>query len=331
MSDEFCYIGGNVAENAGGGRAVKYGVTGRYVLGVEVVLPDGERIQVGGKRYKDVTGYDLLSLLVGSEGTLGIFTRIYLRLLPRPTERATVLSFFPSVDAAVDAIPRIVRDSGIVPTSVEFVDQLPLHKACEMLGETLPYQNAHAMLLLEADGRDAVVVQREAESMEEICRTSGASYVHRANDEADAERLWTIRKQVPWALRKYAQQQSLEDIALPPAALPDYIAELQMLASKYDVTIPSFGHAADGNLHATPLKRAAQTAEEWQETSGALLAEMYEHAARLGGTISGEHGIGHKRREYLPHVMSNRQIDLFRRIKDSFDPEHIMNPGKIVE
>ena len=331
MSEEFCFIGGNVAENAGGGRAIKYGVTGRYITGLEVVLASGEVLQLGGKRLKDVTGYDLVSLIVGSEGTLGVITKVFVRLMPRPAHRATTAALFADARSAMAVVPAIMTGGGIVPTSIEFIDRSSLAEACGMLHETIPYEEAGAMLLLEVDGTHESQVRADAEALRAVCRAHAPLALILAESDAESERLWKIRKTVPWALKRRTTDQSIEDIVVPIAAIPEVLDELRRLEGTFGVAIPCFGHAGDGNLHAHVQKNPSWSREEWEAREPAILTELYEVVARLGGTISGEHGIGHKRKPYLPLVMSGRHIDLMRQIKHAFDPSGILNPGKIFD
>ncbi|RJQ65188.1 MAG: FAD-binding protein [Desulfobacteraceae bacterium] len=329
MSDEFCFVGGNVAENAGGGRAIKYGVTGRYIHGLETVTPTGEIVQLGGKRVKDVTGYDLVHLMVGSEGTLGIFTKIYIRLLPRPTARVAILALFEEVSDAIAVVPRVVTAGRLVPSAVEFMDRFCYANTVALIRESFPTQAIGAALLLEVDGNRPEVVAAEADIIRGICAELGAKAEFIARDESEIERFWKIRKQIPWMLRRTSQVQSVEDIVVPIAAIPQLLPELDRIGQSFDTLIPVFGHAGDGNLHATPMKNAAHHPAQWEETLTALLTEIYAVTARLGGTISGEHGIGHKRRDYMPLVMESAQIDMMRRIKQALDPNNVINPGKI--
>ncbi len=328
MSVETCTIGGNVAENAGGGRAIKYGVTGRYVLGLEVVLPTGEIVQLGGKRVKDVTGYDLLHLMVGSEGTLGIFTRIILRLLPLPRARAVLLAPFADVATAVAAVPRIMA-RGHMPASIEFMDRLSVQTAYEYLGESPPHPDVGAMLLIEVDGHNQSQIELEYSAVADICLEAGALDVYIGDNPAAERRMWRPRQSLAEAFKLICPVQSLEDIVVPPACIPALMPELERLSSKYEVLIPCYGHAGDGNLHATVIKRPEMLMEEWQRRLPVLLRELYQIVARMGGTISGEHGIGSKRLEYLPLVMDETLLALHRRVKAAFDPNNILNPGKI--
>jgi glycolate oxidase len=329
MSVELCFIGGNVAENAGGGRAIKYGVTGRYVLGLEVVLPTGEIVQLGGKRVKDVTGYDLLHLMVGSEGTLGIFTRITLRLLPLPQARAVLLVPFADVSAAIGAVPRIMTQGRIVPTSVEFMDRLSVQTAYDYLEERPPHPDIGAMLLIEVDGHSEDQVEADYNAIVDLCLEAGALDVYVGNTPSTERRMWRPRQEMAEAFKAICPVQSLEDIVVPLAQIPELMPELERLSGQYDVLIPCYGHAGDGNLHATVVKRPETPMEEWQSRLPTILEDLYRVVARLGGTISGEHGIGSKRAHYLPLVLDPTLIALQRRIKRAFDPLNILNPGKI--
>jgi len=329
MSVETCFIGGNVAENAGGGKAIKYGVTGRYVLGLEVVLPSGEIVTLGGKRVKDVTGYDLVQLMVGSEGTLGIFTKIILKLLPLPTSKVDLLVLFEDVRSAMAMVPEIMTNGRIIPTAIEFMDKLSVQTTCRYLQEELPYEQAGAMLLIEVDGNNEAQVEQEYETIGELCLERGAIEVYVADNYTTQERVWAVRRNIAEAFKVYSPVQSLEDIVVPFGQIPDLIPELERLSEKYNVTIPCYGHAGDGNLHATVVKHPDTPMGEWSELEHAVLTEMYHVVAQLGGTISGEHGIGVKRREFLPLVMDETVIALQRRIKRAFDPNHVLNPAKI--
>ncbi len=328
LSEEICFIGGNVAENAGGGRAVKYGVTGTWVTGLETVTPSGEVLTLGGKRTKDVTGYDLLHLMVGSEGTLGVFTRVLLRLLPRPQARAALLALFREL-ASGAGMAQAVMEEGLQPSAVELVDGASLAETCRWTGEQLPYREAGAMVIVEVDGRRRSTVEEDLRAAEALCRRRGAFFLRTATEPEEVEGIWKLRKQVPWALKRLTRHQSIEDISVPVAAVPEALQILRSLEQKHGVRIPCFGHAGDGNLHAHPLKGPGQSAERWRRTRGELLTELYSRVARLGGTISGEHGIGHKRKGYMSLVMPQAQIELMRGIKHALDPLGILNPGKI--
>jgi len=330
MSVESCFVGGNVAENAGGGRAIKYGVTGHYVLGLEVVLPGGEIVHLGGKRVKDVTGYDLIHLLVGSEGTLGIFTRITLRLLPLPSARVVLLVPFADVPSAIAAVPRVITEARLVPASIEFMDRLSVQTAYDFVGESLPHPEVGALLLIEVDGTNEDQVEADYNQVVDICLDAGALDVYVGDNPATERRMWRPRQSVAEAFKVVCPVQSLEDIVVPLAQIPELMPELERLSQQYGVLIPCYGHAGDGNLHATVVKRPEMPLEEWQDRLPRILEELYRVVARLGGTISGEHGIGSKRARYLPLVMEPALIALQRRIKEAFDPLNILNPDKIL-
>lgn len=331
MSVETCYIGGNVAENAGGGKAVKYGVTGRYIMGLEIVTPTGEIIQLGGKRVKDVTGYDIKQLIVGSEGTLGIVTKIIIKLIPLPTSKVDLLVLFKDVKSAIDMVPQIMIEAKIIPTSIEFMDRLSVQTSCQYLNEHLPYQEAGAMLLIEVDGNRENLVEEDAEAIGELCLKNGAIEVYVADNYTTQERIWSVRRNIAEAFMVISPHQSLEDIVVPIASIPDLMPELEKISKKYNIQIPCYGHAGDGNLHATLVKNPESTMEEWYEIEAKALEELYKATKNLGGTLSGEHGIGSKRKDFMKIVDSPEELDLMRRIKKAFDPNNIMNPGKIID
>jgi len=318
-----------VAENAGGGRAIKYGVTGRYVLGLEVVLPTGEITEMGGKRLKDVTGYDLVHLMVGSEGTLGIFTRIVLRLLPLPAARTVLLVPFKDAAGALAVVPQIIAQAHLVPSSVEFMDLLSLRAAYQMIGEKPPHPATGALLLIELDGPSAAHVDSEAEAVVDACLAGGALDAYVGNTPTTEKKMWHVREQAHEAVTRKSPHQSAEDIVVPPAAIAELLTELEHLSARYGVSIPCFGHAADGNLHAYITKGQETPIEEWEAAKPVILTDLYQAVRLLGGTISGEHGIGLKRSPYLPLVMDPVLIEVQQRIKRAFDPLNILNPGKI--
>jgi len=331
MSLETCYIGGNVAENAGGGKAVKYGVTGRYVVGLEVVTADGRIVTLGGKLVKDVTGYNLIQLMVGSEGTLGVFTKITLRLLPLPKASVDLLCLFETPRAAIAAVPKIMTAGGIIPTAIEFMDRPAVQKACEYLNETIPYRQAGAMLLITLDGPDARQVEREYEAVGEQCLSAGAIEVYVADNYTTSQRVWKVRRSIGEAFGIISQYQANEDLVVPIAAIPELVAAMQELARKYDLHIPAYGHAGDGNLHTRIVKNPDMPLDEWRRILPEVLHELYERTAELGGRVSGEHGIGHKRKKYMPMFVSQAYLDMLRSVKRSLDPENILNPGKIFD
>ena len=331
MSMETCFIAGNVAENAGGGKAVKYGVTGRYVIGLEVVTPTGDVLELGGKRVKDVTGYDLVQLMVGSEGTLGVITKIILKLMPAPTVCVDLLCLYETIDEAIDAVSKIMTESGIVPAAIEYMDQNAVRAACEYLNESIPYQDAGAMLIISVDGSDADVVERDYDAIGEMALQSGAFEVYVADNSTTSERIWNVRRNIAEAFNLISRHQSNEDIVVPPSEIAVLVRALQKLSKKYDVPIPSYGHAGDGNVHARVTMNPEWPIGKWDKTLPKVLTELYALTKELGGVLSGEHGIGHKRKKYMSLFLSEPHLELLRKIKRAFDPNNILNPGKVFE
>lgn len=331
MSVMTCYLGGNIAENAGGGKAVKYGVTGRYIMGLEVVTPTGEIMELGGKRVKDVTGYDLKQLMVGSEGTLGIVTKATIKLLPKPTHRVALLALFKDVETAISTVPKIMTAGRIIPTGIEFMDKLSVKTSCEYLNEHLPYQEAGAMLLIEVDGNKSEQVDVDAETIGELCLDNDAIEVYVADNHTTRERVWSVRRNIAEAFKVVSPHQSLEDIVVPIAKIPDLMPYLEDISKKYDIQVPCYGHAGDGNLHATLVKNPDHSMEKWYELEEKALGDLYEATQELGGTISGEHGIGSKRKKYMDLVLDPVELKMMKQIKKAFDPNNIMNPGKIID
>lgn len=330
MSLETCFLGGNIAENAGGGKAVKYGVTGRYVLGLEVVTPQGEIVHLGGKVTKDVSGYDLKQLYIGSEGTLGVITKATIRLLGVPKVASVLLVPFKSAQDAISVVPLIMK-GGIVPTSIEFMDRSSIEMTCSYLNESLPLEGVGAMLLIEIDGSDEAQVERDLIAVGDLCLQQGAMEVYIAEDASNRERIWSVRRNIAEAIKVYSPVQSLEDVVVPIASIPSVLPELKRLSEKYDVTIPCYGHAGDGNLHATIVKNPQSSMETWKNLEPKILTELYAFIVdKLGGKISGEHGIGLKRRAYLKNLTPPGEYRLFEAVKKALDPAMIMNPGKII-
>ena len=330
MSLQTCMIGGNIAENAGGGKAVKYGVTGRYVTGLELVTPTGECVWLGGKLAKDVTGYDLKQLVIGSEGTLGIVTQATIRLIGYPTAKSDLLVLFRTPREAIDMVP-IIMSKGLVPTSIEFMDRLSILTSCRYLNESLPYEAAGAMLLIETDGSHPGQVEQDLIAIGDLCEEHGAIEVFVAEDRNTIERIWNVRRNIAEAFKVYSPIQSLEDIVVPPSRIPEIIPELEKLSAKYGMRIPCYGHAGDGNLHATLVKDPDMPMEAWHTAEKACLNDLYRITRRLGGKISGEHGIGIKRKAYPSDLIDPVELNLMRAIKRAWDPNHIMNPGKIFD
>ena len=321
-----CSIGGNVAECAGGPRAFKYGNTRRYVLGLEAVLADGTVIRTGGKTVKNVVGYDLTQLLVGSEGTLAIVTEITLRLVPLPPARAALRATFATIAAAVETVDRLVQ-RGVVPAALELVDRVSLEALCKYLGgEPLAPAGTEALLVVEVDGVDAAVAH-EIALVEEACRASGATDVRRARDESERQEVWRARRELSYALRTVGAWKYNHDIVVPKGRIPELFVLVDRLRTESGLLIPAFGHVGDGNIHVNIMVDAndAETNARVRVVEQAL----FEGVVALEGSVTGEHGIGFSKAKYLPLEVSPQTIAVMKRVKQAFDPKGLLNPGKI--
>jgi glycolate oxidase len=319
---EFCTLGGNVAENAGGPRALKYGVTRDYVLGLEWVLADGEVLRVGRRTIKGVAGYDLVGLFVGSEGTLGVATEITLQLLPLPRHVKTALVIFDSVHAAARAITAVLA-SGILPRTLELIDDTAL-QAVDGRGFNFPPGSGSAVII-EVDGNVEEGLFAELGLLGEICERHGAREVLVAQDESQREKLWAARRIVSRALCTLRPHKISEDIVVPRSRIPDIILALKQLGEELGLLVATYGHAGDGNLHANILYEGPHQ-RPLVETA---IRRMLELTVSMGGTITGEHGVGHAKREYLALEQSEPLLELQRRLKNFFDPSGLLNPEKI--
>jgi len=317
-------IGGNIAENSGGLRGLKYGVTRDYVLGLEIVLPNGDIIRTGGKLTKDVAGYDLTRLYVGSEGTLGIITEATLKLIPQPDTKQTMLVLYESLESAAETVSAIIANR-MIPATLEFLDQSTAQVVEDFAQIGLP-THAQAVLLIEQDGAQDVVKQ-EMNTIAELCRENGAIEVSVAQTAAEAERLMTARRSALTALSRLKPTTILEDATVPRSKIASMVLFIQETAKKYDLNICTFGHAGDGNLHPTCLTDV----RDQKEIDRVELAfeEIFEKAVELGGTITGEHGVGVMKLPYLHLKVGDAGIEVMRQIKQAIDPNNIMNPGKI--
>ncbi len=322
-----CTIGGNIAEGAGGPRAVKYGITKDYVCGLEVVMPSGGILTMGGKLVKNVTGYSLIQLLVGSEGTLAVVTKIILRLLPLPKVQVDLLVPFDDFQAAADTVSDIIAHR-ILPTAIEFMEQDSMLAVEKLLQRKVPFSDAAAHLLIQLDGNLPEAVNADMEVVGELCLERGARDVLVAQDRPTRDRLWEARRMIIDALNRESPVNHMEDVVVPRAEIHRLLKGIKEIAGRHQVRIVSFGHAGDGNVHINVLKDTISE-ERWQELMPAVTEEIYRLALSLGGTITGEHGIGATRRRYLPLALDEVQIDLMRQIRAAFDPNRILNPGKI--
>ncbi len=318
-------IGGNIACNAGGPRCLKYGVTGDYVLGLTVVLPDGQVLRTGGKCIKDVVGYDLTALFTGSEGTLGVITEALLRLVARPVAARTALVEFTSLEDASRTVNAILA-TGIVPAALELMDETAIACIEESMHLGLPL-DVEALLLVETDGSDKEAVMREIEAVSNICRESGARQVKVARDEGERSQLWQARRSVSPALARKAPNKLGEDITVPRGAIPEAVRRLKAIGAKYGLPVVIFGHAGDGNLHPNILFDKRDP-EQWAKVEQ-MVAEEFAVALDLGGTLSGEHGVGALKRPYMEQAMGPVSIEVQKRIKAALDPANILNPGKV--
>jgi glycolate oxidase len=323
-SAAICTIGGNVAENAGGLRGLKYGVTKNYVLGMEVVLPSGEVIVTGGKSVKDVAGYSLKDFLIGSEGTLGVITKVLLRLVPKPQATRTMLAFYSSLSDSAETVSDIIA-SKITPAALEFLDNTTIRCVEEYAHLGLP-TSIDSLLLVEVDGRTAEVGE-DAARIVDICRRHGALEVKVAGDEQEAVRLRAARKSAFSALARVKPTTILEDATVPRSEVAPMLESINRIARSFDLTFGNFGHAGDGNLHPTCLtdERDKQEIHKAEQA----FDKIFQEAVRFGGTISGEHGVGLAKLKFLEKALGEPAIDMMRKIKEAVDPNSVLNPGKI--
>lgn len=317
-------IGGNLNENSGGLRGLKYGVTRDYVLGLEVVLPNGDIIRTGGKLTKDVAGYDLTRLFVGSEGTLGIITEATLKLIPMPEYKKTMLAQYDSLEAAAQTVSAIIANK-IIPATLEFLDKATLQVVEDFAKIGLP-TDVEAVLLIEQDGSPEVV-ERDIAKIEKICKQEQAIKVEVAHSEEHAYELKEARRTALSALARLKPTTILEDATVPRSEIAHMVKAINQIAKKYNVKICTFGHAGDGNLHPTCVTDIRD--EEEMKRVEEAFDEIFEKAISFGGTITGEHGVGEVKAPYLEMKLGKAGIEIMKRIKETFDPNQIMNPGKI--
>lgn len=319
-------IGGNVAENSGGLRGLKYGITRNYVMGLEVVLPDGEVLWTGNKCVKDVAGYSLRDLFVGSEGTLGVITKVLLKLIPKPAAKKTMVATFAQMDQAAEAVSAIIA-AQIIPCTLEFLDRTTIHCVEDYAKIGLPL-NCEALLLMETDGHPAAVAD-EAAQMEKICRDKGCMELRLAKDDHEANQLASARRSAFSALARVSPTTILEDATVPRSELARMVRYVEAVAKKYNLRVGTFGHMGDGNLHPTFLTDE-RNKEEMHRVHEAF-REIFEEAIRLGGTVTGEHGVGVAKKEILPKFAGTAQMRVMRELRRALDPNGILNPGKMFD
>jgi len=321
---KFSTLGGNVAENAGGPRCFKYGVTRDFVMGLEVVLPTGEIIRTGGETYKAVVGYDMTRLLCGSEGTLGVITKIIFKLLPLPDAKKTMLTIFDSIDGAAKAVSTIIG-AKIIPTTLEFMDYATLQCVEKRFNLGIPPEG-RAVLLIEVDG-DRDLIEKQASRIHELIQPLGLVQFRAARDNAESEELWRVRRLVSPSLRDINPTKYNEDIVVPRSKVPDVIRTIEKIQQKYDIPIVNFGHAGDGNIHVNIM--IDRDVPGMEEKAQAAIREVFQAALDLNGTMSGEHGVGLSKAPYIELELSPQQIAAMKAVKHALDPGNILNPGKM--
>ena len=322
-----CFIGGNIAENSGGPKAVKYGVVKDYVLNLEMVLPDGNIIWTGANVLKNATGYNLTQLVVGSEGTLGVVTKIVLRLIPHPQHTVLMLAPFQSASKACEAVNKIFL-GGFTPSAMEFMERDAIDWAITYTQSNMQMnENVQAQLLVELDGNDLEQMMKEAEQVSVLLEESGATEILFADSDAQKNELWKLRRSVAEAIKAQSVYKE-EDTVVPRAYLPELLHGVKNIGKKYGFQSVCYGHAGDGNLHVNIIKGNLDE-QTWNNQLPIAIAELFQLCKSLGGTISGEHGIGLVQKQFMPIVFSEVELNLQRSIKNVFDPKGIMNPGKI--
>jgi glycolate oxidase len=322
-----CTIGGNIAENAGGPRALKYGVTKDYIYGLKAVLANGEAVTFGGKRLKDVTGYNLVQLLVGSEGTLGVVTEATIKLLPFPKYHRTLLAPFQSVQKAAESVPAIMQ-RGIIPCALEFMENDALKAIENYRGVKVRFSDYPALLLIEVDGNNEDVLDEEIQSIAEVLETNDVSDVFVAENAAQQKEIWDLRRSAGEAVKSISPYKE-EDTVVPRSKLPELVAGIHQICDRWGLRAISYGHAGDGNLHCNILKSGLSD-EKWEKELPLAAEEILRLTVSLGGTISGEHGIGYTQKRFLPLAMKEAELEVIRSIKKALDPDNILNPDKAV-
>ena len=324
-SQEYSTLGGNVSENAGGMRAAKYGITKDYVMATRAVLPNGDIIRAGKKTIKDVAGYNISGILVASEGTLAVLSEITLRLIPKPKLTKTAMGIFESVHDAMESVYKTMA-SGITPVAMEFLDNLTIRAVEETFSKGLPV-DAGALLVTDVDGNLEEDLNFQLAQIEKVFRQNGCKEFKIAKDEQEASDIWFARRNASPALSVYGSKKLNEDVTVPRAVLPQLLEKFYAIAKKYDVKIPCFGHTGDGNVHTNVMVDGSN--EEEVKKAYKAIEEVFAATVELGGTLSGEHGIGLAKAPYMHMAFSDEEMALFKSIKMAFDPNNILNPAKM--
>ncbi len=325
-SEEYSTLGGNVSENAGGMRAAKYGITKDYVMALKAVLPNGEIIRAGKKTIKDVAGYNIAGILTASEGTLAVITEITLKLIPKPKHKQTYMGIFPNVTSAMNAVFKSLA-SGANPVAMEFLDDLVIKALREKLNVDLP-EHAGAVLVGDVDGNLEDEVKFQLETLEKSFKENGATSFVRAKDDTHSKELWYARRNASPSITIFGTKKLNEDISVPRSKLPDALNAIYAIGDKYGLQVPCFGHAGDGNIHVNVMVKDKND-EKQMEDGHKAIEEIFQLVVDMGGTLSGEHGIGTAKAPYMSIAFNNAEMELFRSIKKAFDPNNILNPFKM--
>jgi glycolate oxidase len=325
-SQEYSTIGGNVSENAGGMRAAKYGITKDFVMALRAVIPNGEIIRAGKKTIKDVAGFNIAGILIASEGTLGVITEITLKLIPKPKMNKTAMGIFDSVDSAMQAVYKTMA-TGVTPVAMEFLDKLTVAAVEEKFNTGLP-KDAGALLVTDVDGNSEAELDAQLNIIERVFSENGCSRFQIAKDKEESNDLWFARRNASPSLMVYGNKKLNEDITVPRSRLPELLAKINDIAIKYEVNIPCFGHTGDGNVHTNVMVKDGTDPKQLKDGHDAI-EEVFKAAVELGGTLSGEHGIGISKAPFMHLAFSDAEMELFRSIKKAFDPNNILNPNKM--
>ena len=324
-SEEYSTIGGNVSENAGGMRAAKYGITKDFVMALRAVIPNGEIIRAGKRTIKDVAGYNIAGILIASEGTLAVITEITVKLIAKPKMSQTAMGIFPTVDDAMNAVYKTMA-AGVTPVAMEFLDNLSINAVEKKYNKGLP-KDAGAILITDVDGNSQEELTQQLDVIEKAFHENGCSGFKRAQNAEESKNLWFARRNASQCITIYGSKKLNEDITVPRSKLPILLSEISKIAAKYQVTVPCFGHTGDGNVHTNVMVDGSDPKQ--LEIGHHAIEEIFKAAVALGGTLSGEHGIGLSKAPFMHLAFSDGEMDLFRSIKHAFDPNNILNPAKM--